>query len=180
MTEQNKTKIGKLLSMILRHEPEKIGITLDENGWAEVKELREKCARKHLHFTIDELEEIVATNNKKRYSFNENKTKIRANQGHSIDIDIDLPTITPPEFLYHGTAERFLSSIGEKGIQKMSRQHVHLSHEKSTAENVGSRHGKAVVLTILSRKMYADGIKFYQAANGVWLTDYIDPKYISK
>ncbi len=180
MTEQNKKRIGKFLSLVLRHEPQKIGIELDENGWADIDELIEKCAKYRISFTIKELEEIVATNDKKRYSFNEDKTKIRANQGHSIEIDLALTPTEPPQFLYHGTAERFYGSIMKEGIKKISRQHVHLSEEKETAQKVGSRHGCPVILTILSGKMHKDGILFFQSDNGVWLTDYVDVKYISK
>ena len=180
MNEQDKKRIGKFLSLILRHDPKKIGLVLDDNGWADVQELIQKCAKHRVFFTMKQLEEIVETNDKKRYSFNEDKTRIRANQGHSITIDMEFTPIEPPEFLYHGTADRFLLSIREKGIQKMSRQHVHLSKDKETAQKVGSRHGKAVILTVLSGKMYKDGIEFYLSDNGVWLTDYIDPKYVSK
>lgn len=180
MTEQDKKRIGKFLSLVLRHDPDKIGIELDEQGWANVQELIEKCKKHRYHFSIEDLIEIVETNDKKRYSFNENRNKIRANQGHSIDIDLALESVEPPEFLYHGTATRFLSSIMEQGIIKGSRRHVHLSKDKETAIKVGSRHGKPVVLTIMSGRMYQDGISFYQSDNGVWLTDYVDVKYISE
>lgn len=180
MTEEDKKRIGKFLSLVLRHEPQKIGLELDEQGWANVNELIEKCKKHRYHFTMDQLEEIVETNNKKRYSFDEKRNKIRANQGHSIEIDLGLSPIEPPEFLYHGTATRFLSSIMKEGIVKGSRQHVHLSSDKETAEKVGSRHGKVCILTILTGKMYQDGIPFYQSENGVWLTDFVDVKYISK
>lgn len=180
MTEQDKKRIGKFLSLVLRHDPSKIGIELDENGWANVQELIGKCKKHRCNFSLEELEEIVETNDKQRYSFNEKRNKIRANQGHSIDIDLALSPSDPPDFLYHGTATRFLSSIMEQGIIKGSRQHVHLSKDKETAEKVGSRHGKVIVLTIMTGKMHEDGILFYQSDNGVWLTDYIDVKYISQ
>lgn len=180
MKEEKKKNIGKFLSLVLRHSPDTIGIELDANGWADTKELIAKCAKKGKHFTMDELEEIVATNEKKRYAFNEDKSKIRANQGHSIDVDLSLSPAQPPEFLYHGTADRFCQLIGKEGIKKMNRQHVHLSAHKQTATTVGSRHGRPYIITVLAGKMYADGIAFYQSDNGVWLTDYIDPKYFSK
>ncbi|MDR2954317.1 MAG: RNA 2'-phosphotransferase [Prevotella sp.] len=180
MNEQHKKRIGKFLSLVLRHEPQKIGIRLDENGWADVQELIQKCAMHRVNFTMAELEEIVATNDKKRYSFNEDKTRIRANQGHSIEIDLTLSPVEPPEFLYHGTADRFYTSMMSEGIKKMSRQHVHLSKDKETAHKVGSRHGRPIILTILAKQMYHDGIEFFQSDNEVWLTDFIDPKYISK
>lgn len=180
MDEIRKKSIGKFLSLVLRHEPSKIGIQLDDNGWADVEELISKCGKHRVSFTKKELDEIVETNNKKRYAYSEDGTKIRANQGHSITVDLEFTSVEPPQFLYHGTADRFLNSIEVEGIKKMSRQHVHLSQDKETAINVGSRHGRVVVLTILAYKMYEDGVAFFQSANGVWLTDYIDPKYISK
>ncbi|NDV60384.1 RNA 2'-phosphotransferase [Bacteroides sp. 519] len=180
MNEQEKKRIGKFISLILRHEPGKIGLKLDDNGWANVDELISKCAKHRVSFTMKQLEEIVATNDKKRYSFNDDNTKIRANQGHSINIDLELKPVEPPEYLYHGTADRFLSSIMENGIVKGSRQHVHLSKDEVTAVKVGSRHGRAVVLTIMSGKMHREGISFFVSDNGVWLTDYVDPQYISK
>lgn len=180
MIEQHKKTISKFLSLILRHEPQKIGIILDEQGWTEVTELLQKAAKKGTRFSMKELEEVVATNDKKRFSFNDDKTKIRANQGHSISIDLALIPTEPPEFLYHGTAERFKDAILSEGILKMNRQHVHLSKEKKTAVKVGSRHGKPIVLTVCSGKMHEDGIIFYVSDNGVWLTDYINIKYISK
>ncbi|MDR6459753.1 putative RNA 2'-phosphotransferase [Chryseobacterium vietnamense] len=180
MNEIEKKKISKFLSLILRHQPESIGLKLDENGWADVEELREKSARKRIYVTPEELDEVVETNNKKRFAFNEDKTMIRASQGHSIDIDLALEAIQPPEFLYHGTAEANIRSILEKGIEKRTRQHVHLSADKETATKVGMRHGKPVILTIRTGTMHQDGLNFFQSANGVWLTDFVDAKYISK
>jgi putative RNA 2'-phosphotransferase len=180
MTEQRKKTISKFLSLILRHEPQKIDLILDQSGWAEIEELLNKSARKGISFSIDELEEIVSTNDKQRFSFNHDKTMIRANQGHSINIDLKLKPTVPPEYLYHGTAEKFVASILREGIKKMSRQHVHLSKDKDTATKVGSRHGRPTILTILSGKMYEDGIEFFISDNGVWLTEYVDTKYISK
>lgn len=179
MNEQNKKRISKYLSLVLRHKPEVIGLNLDENGWADVEELQEKCAKQNRAFTLEELDEVVETNDKKRFIFNEDKTKIRANQGHSIEVDLALKPQQPPEFLYHGTAEINISSILEKGIEKRNRQHVHLSHDKETATKVGMRHGKPVILTIETEKMFQDGIDFYLSENNVWLTDFVDAKYIS-
>lgn len=180
MNEIETKRISKFLSLILRHQPETIGLKLDENGWADVEELRERSAKKKVYFSLEELDEVVETNNKKRFAFNEDKTKIRASQGHSINIDLALEALQPPDFLYHGTAEANISSILEKGIEKRSRQHVHLSADKETATKVGMRHGKPIILTIRTGKMYEDGIAFYLSANGVWLTEFVDPKYISK
>lgn len=180
MNEIETKRISKFLSLILRHQPESIGLKLDENGWADVEELRAKSAKKRVHFSLKELDEVVETNNKKRFAFNEDKTRIRASQGHSIDIDLALESIQPPDFLYHGTAEANISSILEKGIEKRTRQHVHLSADKETATKVGMRHGKPVILTIRTGKMHEDGFAFYKSANGVWLTDFVEAKYISK
>lgn len=180
MNEIENKRISKFLSLILRHQPEIIELRLDENGWAEVNELITKSAKGRMHFSFEDLEEVVETNNKKRFAFNEDKTMIRASQGHSIDIDLALKTIQPPDFLYHGTAEANISSILGKGIEKRSRQHVHLSADKETATKVGMRHGKPVILTIRTKEMHDDGIAFYLSANGVWLTDFVDAKYISK
>ncbi|WP_326981576.1 RNA 2'-phosphotransferase [Chryseobacterium sp. MYb264] len=181
MNEQQKKKISKFLSLVLRHKPEVINLTLDENGWTSVDELLTKSKRDvHQGLTFEELDEIVETNDKKRFVFNEDKTRIRANQGHSIDIDLALKPQQPPEFLYHGTAESNIDSILEKGIEKRNRQHVHLSQDKETATKVGMRHGKPVILSIKTTEMSEDGILFYLSENNVWLTDFVDAKYILK
>jgi len=180
MNEQHKKKTSKFLSYVLRHHPEIIGLHLDENGWADVDELITKSTNDSQGFTFEELNEIVETNDKKRFIFNEDKTRIRANQGHSIDINLALIPQQPPEFLYHGTAQSNIESILEKGIEKRSRQHVHLRQDKETATKVGMRHGKPIILTINTLKMFEDGIKFYLSDNEVWLTDFVDAKYISK
>ena len=179
MTETEKKKISKFLSLILRHQPETIDLILDENGWANVDELREKCSKHKISFTLEDLDEVVETNDKKRFIFNDDKTKIRANQGHSIEIDLALKPQQPPEFLYHGTAQNNVESILENGIEKRNRQHVHLSQDKETATKVGMRHGKPIILTIKTGKMFEDGILFYLSENNVWLTDFVDAKYIS-
>lgn len=180
MNEIDKKRISKFLSLILRHQPETIHLTLDENGWAKVDELITKSAKNRMHFTEEELEEVVATNNKKRFAFNEDRSMIRASQGHSIDVDLALAMQEPPEFLYHGTAEINIPSILKSGIEKRNRQHVHLSADKETASKVGMRHGKPIILTIRTGKMHEDGIPFYLSANDVWLTDFVDATYISK
>jgi len=181
MNEQKNKKTSKFLSYVLRHHPELIGLNLDENGWAEVDELIIKSKRdSYQELTFEELDEIVETNDKKRFIFNEDKTRIRANQGHSIDINLALKPQQPPEFLYHGTAQSNIDSILEKGIEKRNRQHVHLSQDKETATKVGMRHGKPVILTIKTMEMFEEGIEFYLSDNNVWLTDFVDTKYISK
>lgn len=180
MNEQQKKKTSKFLSYVLRHHPELIDLNLDENGWANVDELIAKSTNDSQGFTFEELDEIVETNYKKRFIFNEDKTRIRANQGHSIDIDLALIPQKPPEFLYHGTAQSNIDSILENGIEKRSRKHVHLSEDKETATKVGMRHGKPIILTINTEKMFDDGIEFYLSENNVWLTDFVDIKYISQ
>jgi putative RNA 2'-phosphotransferase len=176
----NLKPISKFLSLVLRHKPEEIGLSLDENGWASVQELMEKMNEKGISINMELLDAIVETNDKKRFAFNEDKTRIRASQGHSIDVDLNMEPAEPPAFLYHGTGEKNLSLILATGIKKMNRQHVHLSKDKETAVTVGSRHGKPVVLTVRSGQMHTDGIKFYLSANGVWLTEFVDVKYISQ
>lgn len=179
MHEKERKKISKFISLVLRHKPEVIHLNIDEYGWAEVDELMAKSANHGHGFTFLELEEMVETNDKKRFVFNEDKTRIRANQGHSIDIDLALKPQQPPEFLYHGTAESNMESILQNGIEKRNRQHVHLSQDKETATQVGMRHGKPVILTIRTKEMSEDGIAFYLSENNVWLTDFVDAKYIS-
>jgi len=174
----NKNKLSVFLSLVLRHKPDEAGIQLDKHGWANVKELLNGMNTSGRYIDRDILEEIVQTDNKKRYSFNEDKTCIRANQGHSIPVDVELAEQKPPQILYHGTADRFLSSILEEGLKPMSRLYVHLSKDIDTATKVGKRHGKPVILKINAEKMYQDGISFYLSENGVWLTKYIDKKYI--
>lgn len=173
-------KTSKLFSLILRHQPDVIGITLDENGWANVNELIAKFSKKYFPINRVLLDEVVANNNKKRFSFNDSGTKIRANQGHSITVDVELEEKTPPDILYHGTVEKFLHLIFESGLLKMSRQHVHLSADVETAKNVGSRRGKPVLLTVDARQAFRDGIKFYLSKNGVWLADHIPVKYLQR
>jgi len=180
MNEQQKKKASKFLSYVLRHHPELINLNLDENGWTNVDELISKSTNDSQGFTFEELDEIVQTNEKKRFAFNEDKTRIRASQGHSIEINLALIPQQPPEFLYHGTAQNNIESILEKGIEKRSRQHVHLSQDKETATKVGMRHGKPTILTIKTGEMFKDGIEFYLSENEVWLTDFVDAKYISK
>lgn len=172
--------ISKFISMILRHKPEEIGITLDEHGWANVDELSVGIAKQYKGFGMSELEEIVRTDNKQRYSFNDDKTLIRANQGHSIPVDVELEEKEPPIVLYHGTGEKYVSSIDAQGLKPKSRLYVHLSKDIATAVNVGKRHGEPVVYAIDTAKMYQDGFKFYESANKVWLTKLVPIKYMMK
>ncbi|WP_439132039.1 RNA 2'-phosphotransferase [Polaribacter sp.] len=177
MKEKDKKQISKFLSLILRHQPEKIGLQLDKNGWAWVIDILEKSK---LKFTLKELEEIVMTNDKKRFSFNDDKTKIRANQGHSLKtINLELKTQVPPKVLFHGTIEKFIPSIKLEGLQKMNRQHVHLSPDQETAIKVGSRRGKPIILSINALQMHNEGYAFYHSENGVWLTDNVPVDFIN-
>ena len=177
---QDYSKTSKFLSLILRHKPETIGISLDENGWAEVSEILEGINREGQRINMAILEEIVETNNKKRFCFNEDKTKIRANQGHSIEVDVELSPTTPPPVLYHGTADRFYESIARDGLQKRSRNHVHLSADTETAVNVGKRHGSPIVLKIDTEAMLTGGAVFYLSKNNIWLTDNVPAKFLEK
>ena len=179
MTERNRTASGRFIALILRHKPEMIGVKLDEHGWADVDKLLEGVNRNH-SLTREQLEEIVRTDNKQRFPFNEDKTKIRANQGHSISVDVELQEAEPPEFLYHGTGEKFVSSIKETDILPCNRLYVHLSSDIDTAIKVGSRHGKPFVFTVSSGQMYRDGYKFFRSVNGVWLTKKVEAKYLTR
>ena len=174
----NLTHISKLLSKILRHQPDLIDIQLDENGWVEVSTLLQNLEKYQTQISFEQLKEVVDTNSKKRFSFNDDFSKIRANQGHSIEVDLALQTQTPPDILYHGTVEKNLDSIFEKGLSKMNRHHVHLSADTETAQKVGMRHGKPIILTIESKKMYDQGYVFYLSENQVWLTDSVPSEFI--
>ena len=174
------TEVSRFISLILRHKPESIGISLDEHGWADVKELIDGVNKSNHTLDMERLERIVAEDEKQRYSFNEDKTLIRANQGHSIPVDVELKEVMPPETLYHGTGEKYTSSIDEQGLIPKSRLYVHLSSDVKTAENVGVRHGKSVIYTVKSGQMQKDGYVFYRSVNGVWLTKEVPAKYLEK
>ncbi len=180
MNEKTAKNVSKFLSLVLRHSPETIGLNLDENGWADIEELIVKCNNKETQnqMTAELLNYVVENNDKKRFAFNEDKTKIRASQGHSISVELNLEEAEPSEFLFHGTVEKFLESIQKEGLQKMDRQHVHLSKDKETATKVGNRRGIPQILTIKSGEMHKDGFKFYLSENNVWLTDEVPAKYI--
>ncbi len=173
-------KLSVFISLVLRHKPDAAGITLDEHGWANVQELLDGINNTKRKIDIGSLEEIVRTDNKQRYSFNEDKTLIRANQGHSIPVDVELKEEMPSEFLYHGTADRFIKSIMEEGLKPMSRLYVHLSKDIETANKVGKRHGKPAILKVHSGQMYREGIEFFLSENGVWLTKRVDVKYLEQ
>ncbi|MBQ7558369.1 MAG: RNA 2'-phosphotransferase [Lachnospiraceae bacterium] len=171
--------ISKFISLILRHKPETIGIILDEHGWANVDELISGVNKTH-PIDMERLERIVAEDEKQRYSFNEDKTLIRANQWHSIPVDVELEEVEPPEILYHGTGEKYTSSIDQQGLISKSRLYVHLSGDEGTARKVGQRHGKPVVYKVKSGEMHRDGILFYRSVNGIWLTKAVPVKYLER
>lgn len=176
----DKTKISRFLSLVLRHKPQVLGLNLDEHGWCSVEQLIKKMNENGRKIDRALLESIVREDNKQRYSFNEDGTCIRANQGHSVRVDLELKSVKPPKVLYHGTVKRFLDSILKTGIQKGNRQHVHLSGDIDTATNVGSRRGKPVIIEVDSQRMYNDGFEFYISENKVWLTYQVPVEYISK
>jgi putative RNA 2'-phosphotransferase len=170
---------SKFLSLILRHQPEIIGLSLDENGWADTNTLLAQLTAHGHPVSKASLEKVVDTNDKKRFAFNEDHSRIRASQGHSVDVELNLQQQRPPEYLYHGTIGDFIDTIKAEGLQKMSRRHVHLSQEESTAKAVGGRRGKPVILSIRARQMQEAGFIFYLSENGVWLTDHVPAQYIT-
>uniref|UniRef100_UPI0030DC2697 RNA 2'-phosphotransferase n=1 Tax=Calothrix sp. NIES-2100 TaxID=1954172 RepID=UPI0030DC2697 len=180
MMDNRLLKISKYLSKHLRHQPDSIGIKLAAGGWVNVQELIAACANHQFPITLEELQEVVATNDKKRFSFDSTGTLIRANQGHSVEVDLQFQPVIPPNVLYHGTGQKSVESIMQTGIAKMSRHHVHLSLDIATAKAVGARHGKPVVLAVDAAAMYQAGYQFYCSDNGVWLVDNVPPKYLQK
>jgi putative RNA 2'-phosphotransferase len=179
MTEKESTRISKFLSLVLRHQPELIGIEPDENGWVLVKDILKKASSHGTKITREILDEVVANNSKKRFAFSDNKMKIRASQGHSIAIDLGYEPMQPPDLLYHGSATRNVSSILKSGLEKRQRSHVHLSADKETATVVGKRHGEPVIFEIAAGRMFGAGHQFYLSANGVWLTDSVRPEFLT-
>ena len=173
------TSVSKFLSLVLRHQPEKVGITLDLEGWVSVSALLDALGKHGLDLTPDELRELVRANDKQRFTISPDGLFIRANQGHSVEVELGYEPKPPPPVLYHGTAERFLSSIREQGLSRGQRHHVHLSEQRETATAVGRRYGKPVVLSIASEEMHREGHLFFQSANGVWLTEHVPSRYIT-
>jgi putative RNA 2'-phosphotransferase len=171
-------RISKFLSLVLRHQPEKVGLNLDHEGWVSVSELITAFETHGLSLALEELKEVVRSNDKRRFSFSPDMLFIRANQGHSVTVELGYEPKQPPPILYHGTAERFLSSIRQQGLIKGQRHHVHLSDNTETAETVGRRYGKPVILSIDSERMRTDGYLFFRSDNGVWLTESVPVEYI--
>lgn len=178
MNEKETIKTSKFLSLVLRHEPAQVGLKLGDAGWVNVDELLQAVNRHGVSLTLDQLKHIVATSDKKRFAFSDDGLRIRASQGHSVEIDLQYPPQTPPEILYHGTAVRFLDSIRQNGLQKMERHDVHLSAETKLTLQVGGRHGKPALLTIRAGDMHRAGFVFRCSANGVWLVDHMPPQFI--
>lgn len=179
MNEKESIRLSKFLSLVLRHRPEQIGITLDEQGWTDVESLIRQMSRKGMPITPEQLQQVVETNNKQRFAFNETRTKIRANQGHSVAVELGYTPQTPPPLLYHGTGKKYFPSILAAGLEKRKRHHVHLSTDVATALQVGKRHGEAVVLRINTAKMHVDGHEFFLSENKVWLTERVPVLYIT-
>ena len=176
MNERRTVRVSKYLSKHLRHQPERIGLTLDEAGWVEIDTLIAAAAAHGFRFTREELDHVVAANDKKRFAID--STRIRASQGHSVEVDLGLPPATPPPYLYHGTVDRFLDAIRAEGLRPMNRHAVHLSPDRETATQVGARRGRPVVLSVDSAAMHRDGHLFHVSANGVWLTQAVPPLYL--
>jgi putative RNA 2'-phosphotransferase len=178
-TEKDLVKWSKYLSLVLRHRPEVLGITLDAQGWTDVALLLERLHQNAIPIDQNKLAQIVATNSKKRFAFSDDGTKIRASQGHSVAVDLGYQPTMPPQVLYHGTGEKSLNSILKSGLQKGERHHVHLSADVKTAIKVGQRHGKPVVLHVAAQQMQEEGFLFFISQNGVWLTDYVPAAYLA-
>jgi putative RNA 2'-phosphotransferase len=176
MDEQRTVKVSKYLSKHLRHQPERIGLTLDDGGWVEIQTLMAAAAAHGFRFTREELDHVVATNDKRRFAIE--GTRIRASQGHSVQVDLGLPPATPPAYLYHGTVVRSLDAIRAEGLKPMTRHDVHLSPDRETATRVGARRGRPLVLAVDAAAMHRDGHVFRVSANGVWLTAAVSPRYL--
>jgi putative RNA 2'-phosphotransferase len=177
MSDSHKHK-SKFLSLVLRHEPERVGICLDEAGWVAVDELLEGCRRAGQPMSMDELREIVRTSDKQRFALSDDGARIRANQGHSVQVELGYAPAEPPEVLYHGTAERYLPLIRRDGLHRAARHHVHLSERPDTAAAVGQRHGRLVLLQVCSGDMHRAGLPFFKTPNNVWLTDTVPVQYL--
>jgi putative RNA 2'-phosphotransferase len=178
VTEKETIRTSKFLSLVLRHEPGRVGLKLDSAGWASINDLLAAVNEHGMPLTLEQLKHVVATNDKQRFAFSEDGLRIRASQGHSVEVDLQYEPQTPPELLYHGTPERFIDSIRRTGLNKGERHHVHLSPDPQTASKVGQRRGRSVVLTIRTGDMHRARHAFYRSANGVWLVDEVPPQFI--
>lgn len=178
MDDKRRTRISKFISLVLRHQPETARLTLEPGGWVPIDDLLSGAAAAGMRFTRDELEEVVVACDKQRFAIDPTDTKIRANQGHSTEVDLQLEPAEPPAELYHGTPERNLEAVLRDGLFKMARHHVHLSPDTPTATKVGARRGKPVILVVDAAAMRADGHMFYRSANGVWLVEHVPARYL--
>lgn len=180
MDTKEHVRSSKFLSLVLRHEPERIGLQLDANGWTNVDDLINRAAAHGMHYTPELIRTLVRESDKQRFALSEDGLRIRANQGHSVEVDLGYAPSVPPAQLFHGTAERHLASILSQGLMKGERHHVHLSADRDTALKVGQRHGKPVVLLVDSAAMHTAGLTFFRSANGVWLTEHVHAQYLRK
>jgi putative RNA 2'-phosphotransferase len=178
MNEKRQKRVSKFLSLHLRHEPEELGLTLEPGGWVAIEELLAGARKKGFPITREELDRVVTDSDKQRFAVDESGLRIRANQGHSVEVDLQLAPAEPPAELFHGTGSGSVEGILGTGLQRRARHHVHLSPDTETATKVGARHGKPVVLVIDAAKMRADGHVFFCSANGVWLVDEVPPQYL--
>ena len=178
MDEKSLVKISKYLSKHLRHQPERLDLSLESGGWVNIEDLLAACRRNNFSISPDELTEVVERNDKRRFSFDETGTKIRANQGHSVEIDLQLKPSAPPDVLFHGTNEKSVSVILKHGLLKMARHHVHLSTDEKTARSVGARRGKPVIFAVDAAAMRGEDYEFFVSANGVWLVETVPPKFL--
>ena len=179
MDKERHKRISRFLSYVLRHHPESVGVTMDAGGWVEVSALLDGCQKAGKPINLQQLRAVVRENDKQRLSFSDDDARIRASQGYSVAVDLGYEETVPPEILYHGTARKNVESIKKQGLRRGGRHHVHLSPDARTAERVGRRHGKAVVLEIRAGRMHREGHKLYLSAKGVWLTDAVPPKYVN-
>lgn len=175
----NDRTLSKFLSLVLRHKPQQLGLTLDGTGWVDVDELLAACRTRQVPLTRERLAQIVAANDKQRFAFDETRKRIRASQGHSVTVDLDYEPQVPPETLYHGTVEKFLVSIRAHGLVRGERHHVHLSADEATARKVGGRRGTPVLLTVRAGAMHRAGHTFYRSANGVWLVESVPVGFLT-
>jgi putative RNA 2'-phosphotransferase len=180
MDDARLVKVSKYLSKHLRHQPERLGLSLAPGGWVRVDELLLACTRNRFPISRDELDEVVARNDKKRFSFDPSGTSLRANQGHSVEVDLQLKPVEPPEVLYHGTGHGSSEAIAAEGLLKMRRHHVHLSRDVATARKVGARHGRPVIFAIDAALMHRSGHRFYVSDNDVWLVEHVPPRYLRR
>lgn len=178
MNDRDRTRLSKTLSRYLRHAPHELGLTLESGGWVPVDALLEALASKGRRVSWDDLNEVVASSDKQRFSFDDTRTRLRANQGHSVEVDLQLDPAAPPETLYHGTSQDHLGVILQDGLRPMRRHHVHLSSDEATARKVGARHGTPVILTVDAGRLHAQGVVFFVSQNGVWLVHHVPPAYL--